>query len=41
MKFEKLFKQYKMKGAMPKTFTKLKEKINAFEEEEGLEISEI
>lgn len=41
MKFEKLFKQYKMKGAMPKSFAKLKEKINAFEEEEGLDITEV
>jgi hypothetical protein len=41
VKFEKLFKQYKMKGAMPKSFTKLKEKINEFEEEEGLDITEV
>ena len=41
VKFEKLFKQYKMKGAMPKTFEKLREKINNFEEEEGLDVTEV
>ena len=41
MRFEKLYKQYKLRGSAPKSFTKLKEKVNEFEEEEGLDITEL
>ena len=41
MRFEKLYKQYKLRGSAPKSFTKLKEKVNEFEEEEGLDVTEL
>ena len=41
MRFEKLYKQYKLRGSAPKSFTKLKEKVNEFEEEEGLDVTEV
>ena len=41
MRFEKLYKQYKLRGAAPKNFAKLKERVNEFEQEEGLDITDV
>ena len=41
MRFEKLYKQYKLRGSAPKNFTKLKERVNEFEQEEGLDITDV